>query len=140
MDLICNNVLFNIVLYNIVLYIIGLLPTDTPTTKHHFHFGPAASFFLDPLVIAFHSSPIAYWTLSDLGELIFRCHIFFPFHTVHGVLLARILKWFAIPPPLYDFFFLSEFSNSFISNKRPLYDKTVFHERHFTPCTTINSK
>ena len=25
------------------------------------------------------------------------CHIFFPFLTVHGVLKARILKWFSIP-------------------------------------------
>ena len=31
------------------------------------------------------------------GELIFQCPIFFPFHTVHGVLKARILMWFAIP-------------------------------------------
>ena len=31
------------------------------------------------------------------GEFIFQCHIFFPFHTVYGVLKARILKWFAIP-------------------------------------------
>ena len=30
------------------------------------------------------------------GEFIFQCHIFFPFHTVHGVLKARILKWFTI--------------------------------------------
>ena len=30
-------------------------------------------------------------------EFILRCHIFLPFHTVHGVLTARILKWFAIP-------------------------------------------
>ena len=30
------------------------------------------------------------------GEFIFQCHIFLPFHTVHGVLKARILKWFAI--------------------------------------------
>ena len=28
--------------------------------------------------------------------LIFRCHIFLPFHIVHGVLAARILEWFAI--------------------------------------------
>ena len=34
-----------------------------------------------------------YWT----GEFIFQCPIFLPFHTVHGVLKARILKWFAIP-------------------------------------------
>ena len=26
------------------------------------------------------------------GEFIFQCHIFLPFHTVHGVLKARILK------------------------------------------------
>ena len=31
------------------------------------------------------------------GEFIFHCQIFMPFHTVHGVLKARILKWFAIP-------------------------------------------
>ena len=34
------------------------------------------------------------------GELIFQCHTFLPFHTVHGVLKARILKWFAIPSPV----------------------------------------
>ena len=26
------------------------------------------------------------------GEFIFQCHIFLPFHTVHGILKARILK------------------------------------------------
>ena len=31
------------------------------------------------------------------GELIFQCPIFLPFHTVHGVLKAGILKWFSIP-------------------------------------------
>ena len=30
-------------------------------------------------------------------EFIFQCPIFLPFLTVHGVLKARILKWFAIP-------------------------------------------
>ena len=30
------------------------------------------------------------------GEFIFQCPIFLPFHTVHGVLKARILNWFAI--------------------------------------------
>ena len=34
-----------------------------------------------------------YWP----GEFIFQCPICLPFHTVHGVLKARILKWFAIP-------------------------------------------
>ena len=31
------------------------------------------------------------------GEFIFQCSVFLPFHTVHGVLKARILKWSAIP-------------------------------------------
>ena len=31
------------------------------------------------------------------GKVILQCPIFLPFHTVHGVLKARILKWFAIP-------------------------------------------
>ena len=31
------------------------------------------------------------------GEFTFLCPIFLPFHTVHGVLKARILRWFAIP-------------------------------------------
>ena len=28
---------------------------------------------------------------------IFQCNIILPFHTVHGILRARLLKWFAIP-------------------------------------------
>ena len=31
------------------------------------------------------------------GKFIFQCSIFLPFHTIHGVLKARILKWFSIP-------------------------------------------
>ena len=31
------------------------------------------------------------------GEFIFQCPIFLPFHTIHGVLKVRMLKWFAIP-------------------------------------------
>ena len=31
------------------------------------------------------------------GEFIFQCLIFLSFHTVHGVLKTRILKWLAIP-------------------------------------------
>ena len=34
-----------------------------------------------------------YWP----GKFIFQCPFFLPFHTVHGGLKARILKWFAIP-------------------------------------------
>ena len=30
-------------------------------------------------------------------EFLFQYPIILPFHTVHGVLKARVLKWFAIP-------------------------------------------
>ena len=35
--------------------------------EHRFRFGLTASFFLELLVIALCSSPVAYWTPSDLG-------------------------------------------------------------------------
>ena len=34
------------------------------------------------------------------GVFIFQCPIFLPFHTIYGVLKARILKWFAISFPV----------------------------------------
>ena len=43
-----------------------LSSSDTSTIEHYFCFGPAASFFLELLVIALHSSPVAYMTPSDL--------------------------------------------------------------------------
>ena len=42
-----------------------LSPPDTSTTKHHFCFGPAASFFLELLVIVLRSSPGVYLTCGD---------------------------------------------------------------------------
>ena len=45
-------------------------------------------------------SPLIYSSILGTyrpGEFIFQCPIFLPFHTVHGVPKARILKWFAIP-------------------------------------------
>ena len=52
----------------------------------------------------FHSSEAVFPLFSSsilgtyqLGEFIFPCHIFLPFHTVHGVLKTRMLKSFAIP-------------------------------------------
>ena len=37
--------------------------------------------------------------IGHLGGFIFECHTFLPFHTVHGVLKARTLKWFATSFP-----------------------------------------
>ena len=38
-----------------------------------------------------------YWIPINLGWLIFQCHIFLPFHIVHGTLKPRILEWFPVP-------------------------------------------
>ena len=39
---------------------------DTSTTEYYFCFGPAASFFLELLVITRCSAPVAYWTPTNL--------------------------------------------------------------------------
>ena len=42
-----------------------LSPPDTSTTGHCFCFGPISSFLLEQFLC---SSPVAYWTLTDLGS------------------------------------------------------------------------
>ena len=66
----------------------------TSTTGYWFCFGSVPSIFLE---LFLHSSPVACWALTDLGRSSFSVLSFLPFHTVHGVLKARIPKWFAIP-------------------------------------------
>ena len=66
---------------------------DTSTTGHCFCFGSGSSFLLELLL---HSSPVTYWAPTNLGSSSFSVISFCFFHTVHGVLKARILKWFAI--------------------------------------------
>lgn len=48
------------------------------------------------LATALHSFPAAYWTPSDPGAHLSVSYPFV-FHTVRGVLEARILEWFAPP-------------------------------------------
>ena len=71
-----------------------LLSPFTFTTGCCFCFGHIPSFFLE---LFLHWSPVANWALTDLGSPSFIVVSFLPFHTVHGVLKARILKWFSIP-------------------------------------------
>ena len=49
-----------------------LWPPDTCTTDHCFCFGPVSSFFLELLVIALCSFPVAYWTPSYLFAFSYR--------------------------------------------------------------------
>ena len=73
----------------------NLLPSPvTSTTGYCFWFW-LRLFILSGVISPLASSSIlgTYWP----GEFIFQCPIFLPFHTIHGVLKARILKWFAGP-------------------------------------------
>ena len=71
-----------------------LLPSPvTSMPGYCFHFGSIFSFFLE---LFLPSSPVAFWEHIDLGSSSFSVISFLPFHSVHGVLKARILKRFAI--------------------------------------------
>ena len=119
---------------------------DTSTTDHHFCFGPTSSFFLELLVIALYSFPVAYCTPSDLGTHLSVSYLF-AFYTVHGVLMARILERVAVPSPsgqvLSELFImihlfsvtLHGMAHSFIELLKPLHhDKAVIHR--WVPCSS----
>ena len=66
--------------------------------------------WLHPFILFGVISPLI--SCSILGtywprEFLFQYPIILPFHTVHGVLKARILKWFAIPFSSGPFFLRS---------------------------------
>ena len=63
-----------------------LSPLDTCTIRCCFHCGSASSLLLE---LFLHSSTVAYWAPTDLGEFIFQCHIFSPFHIIHWILNTR---------------------------------------------------
>ena len=71
-----------------------LLLSPVTSITGSFYFGSVSSFFLEFFL---HWCSVAYSATYWPGEFIFQCPIFLSFHTVHGVLKARILKWFAIP-------------------------------------------
>ena len=72
-----------------------LLSPVTSTTGCCFPFGSASSFLLE-LFLYFSPQNTILGTYRP-GEFIVQCHIFLPFHNVHGFLKARMLKWFANP-------------------------------------------
>ena len=71
----------------------------TPLTSH-IHNRALCSLCLHLFILSGVISPLISSSILGTyqpGEFIFQCPIFLPFHTVHGVLNVRILKWFAIP-------------------------------------------
>ena len=56
--------------------------------------------WLHPFILSEVISPLISSSILGTyqpGEFIFHCPIILPFHIVHGVLEAGILKWFGIP-------------------------------------------
>ena len=82
--------------YAILLFI----ASDFASITNQLHSWVLFLFWLHLFILSGVISPLISSTIlvaSQPEELIFQCPIFLPFHTVHGVLKARILKWFAIP-------------------------------------------
>ena len=73
--------------------------SDLASITSHIHSGVSFLLWLHLFILELflHWSPVAYWAPTDLGSSSFSVLSFLPFHTVHGVLKAGILKWFAIP-------------------------------------------
>ena len=73
---------------------------QTTSSTSHIHNWVLFLLWLHLFILSGVSSPLIYSSMLGTyqpGEFIFQCPIFLPFHAVHGVLKARILKWFAIP-------------------------------------------
>ena len=73
-----------------------LSPQDISTTGFPFCFGSITSFFIQLFLC---SSPVAYWTPTDMGGSSFSvvCFCLFILFKLSWGLKARLLKWFAIP-------------------------------------------
>ena len=122
---------------------IGILLSspDTSTTELHFHFGLAASFFLELLIVVLRSSPVTYWTPFNLGDSSFGIISFRLFILFMGV--SRQGYCSGLPfPPLVDHILselftmthpswvaLHSMAHNFIELHKPLrHDKAVIHE------------
>ena len=68
----------------------------------HFELQSQTCLFLQVSLTFYFCIPVPYDEKDIILLLLlsFQCHICLPFHTVHGVLKARILKWFPIPFPI----------------------------------------
>ena len=68
-------------------------------TTRHIHNQASFLLWFSLFILSEAISPLFPSSILDTyqpGGLIFQCHTFLPFHTVHGVHKARKLKWFAI--------------------------------------------
>ena len=73
---------------------------DLASLTSHIHNWVLFLLWLHPFILSGVLSPLISSSVLGTyqpGKLLFQCPIILPFHTVHGVLKARTLKWFAIP-------------------------------------------
>ena len=80
--------------------ILLLTASDLASITSHIHMWVFFLLWLHPFILSGVIFPLISSSILGTyrpGEFIFQCPIFLPFHTVHGVLKAGILKWFAIP-------------------------------------------
>ena len=74
--------------------------SDFTSITSHIHNWMLFLLWLRLFILSGVISPLISSSILDTyqpGEFMFQCPIFSPFHTVHGVLKARTLKWFTIP-------------------------------------------
>ena len=74
--------------------------TDLASITSHIHNWVLFLLWFHPFILFGVISPLISSSILDTylpGEFLFWYPIILPFHTVHGVLKARILKWSAIP-------------------------------------------
>ena len=79
--------------------IVFFIASDFTSITNHIHKWALFSLWLCLSILSGTISPLFSSSLLGTyrpGEFIFQCPIFLPFHNVHGVLKARILKWFSI--------------------------------------------
>ena len=80
--------------------ILLLTASDLASITSHIHNWVLFLLWFHPFILSGVIYPLI--SSSILGtyqpaEFLFQCPIFLPFHTVHGVLKAGKLKWFAVP-------------------------------------------
>ena len=128
-----------------------LLPPDSSTTEHRFCFDPAPTSFLELFLC---SSPVAYWTLTNLGGGSHsRVISFCLFILFMG--FSRQEYWSSLPfPPPVDYVLSELFTTTCLSwvaqhslahsfielCKPPCHDKAVIHERIHTTKMVIFKK
>ena len=82
---------------------IALTASEFVSVTSHIHYWVLFLLCLHPFILSGVISPLISSSVlgtHQTGEFLFHYSIIFPFHTVHGVFKARILKIFPFPSPV----------------------------------------